>query len=470
MTSTPTSVLIIDADTKRAEQRAEALRRGLALAVDLSDSALRSIDLVTRAQHSLALLSSSTCESTEDLLNSIEDLKRNSPSTSVIVISDDPRIEVAVSAIRRGAEDYLKEPSDIETISHSVRRALDQRLLYENHTDVNDLLYLIQSCQAISSAFDQVRIFSTIRSALARTLGAGLSSMYEVREKKLTKVEDDSPRTVESRAIDQILDLAVLNLNDEFPETIGKMIADGEYYKIIAKTKQLPALFIFHFTFTEDRHFICLCLFPDVRQNIRIIEQHLQLLRNQIEVAGKNIERYVGVENLAYRDELSGLPNLRSLNAVLEMQIRNATVETKPFAVLFIDIDHFKELNDSHGHAAGDAVIKELAVQLKKYIRESDSLFRYAGDEFVAVLFPCDRSTSNTVAERIRSAIASHSFMGIADHPLHLTVSIGIALFPEHGDAQDRLLKTADQALYAAKKQARNRVVLAAQRPVVLKS
>lgn len=467
--SNSTSVLIIDADAKRAELRADALKRGFSLAVDLSDSADRSIDLVTQAQHSLALLSSSSCDSTESLLNAIEDLKRNSPATSVIVTSDDPRIEVAVAAIRRGAEDYLKEPADIETITHSVRRALDQRHLYESHTDVNDLLYLMHSCQAISSAFDQTRIFSTIRSALARILGASLSSMYEVENSKLHKIEDDSTRTPENRAIDQILDLAVANLSESFPETFRKMIESNEFYKILPKTKSLPAIFIFHFTFTENRHFICLCLFPDVRQNIRVIEQHLQLLRNQIEVAGKNIERYVGVENLAYLDELSGLPNLRSLNAELETRLKSAAIDVKPFAVLFIDIDRFKELNDTHGHAAGDSVIKELSSLLKKYIRESDTLFRYAGDEFVAVLLPCDPATSKTVAERIRSAVAAHAFIGIADQPLHLTVSIGIALYPEHGETQDRLLKTADQALYEAKKLARNRVVLASKRPSVVR-
>lgn len=467
--STSSSVLIIDADTKRAELRAEALRRAFSLAVDLSDSADRSIDLVTQAQHSLALLSSSTCDSTESLLNKIEDLKRNSPGTSVIVLSDDPRIEVAVAAIRRGAEDYLKEPADIDTVIYSVRRALDQRLLYESHSDVNDLLYLIQSCQAISSAFDQMRIFSTIRSALARILSAGLSSMYEVNPQGLIKIEDDSTRTPENLAIDQILDLAVSNLSESFPDTIRKMIEANEFYKIIPKTKTLPSIFLFHFTFTEERHFICLCLFPDVRQNIRVIEQHLQLLRNQIEVAGKNIERYVGVENLAYRDELSGLPNLRSLNAALETRMKSAAIEAKPFAVLFIDVDRFKELNDTYGHAAGDGVIKELATLLKKYIRESDTLFRYAGDEFVAVLSPCDLVTSKTVAERIRSAIAAHAFIGLADQPIQLTVSIGIALYPEHGDTQDHLLKTADQALYEAKKLTRNRVVLATKRPSLVR-
>src|SRR6185312_5490368 len=116
----------------------------------------------------------------------------------------------------------------------------------------------------------------------------------------------------------------------------------------------------------------------------------LRMIRAQIEVTGKNIEQYLGVQHLAYVDDATGLYNTRYLNYILDREIAQAAATSRAFAVLFIDADKFKGVNDTHGHLVGTKLLNELGVQLKRLVRGSDTVFRYGGDEFVAVLSPCD--------------------------------------------------------------------------------
>ena len=131
------------------------------------------------------------------------------------------------------------------------------------------------------------------------------------------------------------------------------------------------------------------------------------------------------------------------------------------FALLFMDIDFFKEINDAHGHAAGNRALKELSILFKKCVRESDILFRYGGDEFIALLDPCDLLTATAVAERIRQTVMQYDFLKKTKHPVRLTISIGIALWPQHARTKKDLIEAADQAMYQAKKLSRNLVYIA---------
>jgi diguanylate cyclase (GGDEF)-like protein len=160
----------------------------------------------------------------------------------------------------------------------------------------------------------------------------------------------------------------------------------------------------------------------------------------------------------ATHDALTGLLNRGRVLEILLAEIARSERELRPLAVLMVDLDHFKQINDTRGHMAGDAVLREAAHRMQAATRQYDSPGRYGGEEFLIVLPGCGARDSYAQAERIRQAFASEPFAAGSDS-LAVTCSIGVS--SRHtcaaGDA-DRLIREADAALYGAKKQGRNRV------------
>jgi two-component system cell cycle response regulator len=166
---------------------------------------------------------------------------------------------------------------------------------------------------------------------------------------------------------------------------------------------------------------------------------------------------------LAITDGLTGLFNRRYMETHLETLVEQAAVRGKPLAVLVVDIDYFKAINDGHGHDAGDDALREFAIRLRKAIRNIDLACRYGGEEFVIVMPETDMAVATTVAERLRRRIAGEPFVvQQGTRKLDVTISIGIATLCDTADDAVAILKRADQALYRAKRDGRNRVVPAA--------
>jgi two-component system cell cycle response regulator len=163
---------------------------------------------------------------------------------------------------------------------------------------------------------------------------------------------------------------------------------------------------------------------------------------------------------LAVTDPLTGLYNRRYMESHVTSLVEQALARGKPLALLIVDIDYFKAVNDGHGHDAGDDVLREFATRLKKSIRGIDLACRYGGEEFVIVMPETDMAVAAIVAERIRRRIAGEPFSirsGAA--ALDVTISIGLAALSSVADTAAAILKRADQALYRAKRDGRNRVV-----------
>jgi two-component system, cell cycle response regulator len=165
----------------------------------------------------------------------------------------------------------------------------------------------------------------------------------------------------------------------------------------------------------------------------------------------------------AITDALTGLYNRRYMESHLATLAEQASARSKPLALMMIDIDYFKSINDGHGHDAGDDVLREFAVRIRKSIRGIDLACRYGGEEFVVVMPETDLGVAGMVAERIRRAIASNPFsVSSGQSRLDVTISIGLATLDAKGEQIADVLKRADQALYRAKRDGRNRVVSAA--------
>ncbi|WPC03206.1 diguanylate cyclase [Pseudomonas benzenivorans] len=162
---------------------------------------------------------------------------------------------------------------------------------------------------------------------------------------------------------------------------------------------------------------------------------------------------------LARRDALTGLHNRLAATERLREEFLRAQRSGKPYALLLLDVDYFKKVNDTHGHAVGDAVLKHVASLLGVALRQTDFVARYGGEEFLVLLPECDRSNALLVAEKIRQRVASATVPGVG----HITLSCGVAMADVGDQDEDLAVRLADQALYQAKDAGRNRVVFQAQ-------
>ncbi len=163
---------------------------------------------------------------------------------------------------------------------------------------------------------------------------------------------------------------------------------------------------------------------------------------------------------LAITDPLTGLHNRRYMETHLATLVEQAANRGKPLAVLVLDIDYFKAVNDTYGHDAGDDVLREFALRLRNSIRNINLACRYGGEEFVVVMPETDMGVATMVAERLRRRIANERFtIQDGSAKLDVTISIGIAALQNAGDSAATIMKRADQALYRAKRDGRNRVV-----------
>ncbi len=161
-----------------------------------------------------------------------------------------------------------------------------------------------------------------------------------------------------------------------------------------------------------------------------------------------------------YRDSLTGLHNMRYLDLALDLEVRRATRFSTKFCVLFVDVDGFKKVNDCHGHLAGSALLAELGAVIKDAVREVDVVARYGGDEFVLVLLGASVDTGRMIAERVRELVAAHRFVTAKGADVRVTVSIGLAAFPESARTKEHLLRMADETMYASKNKGKNQVTV----------
>jgi two-component system cell cycle response regulator len=166
--------------------------------------------------------------------------------------------------------------------------------------------------------------------------------------------------------------------------------------------------------------------------------------------------------NMAYIDPLTGVYNRRYMKAHLDRKILEIADTAKPVSVMMLDLDHFKTVNDTHGHAAGDAVLKELSDRVRDNLRDFDMVARYGGEEFVIIMPATPADSARSVAERVCARIASEAFEvpGLAE-PLAITVSIGVASTDDPQVEAEGLLARADRALYEAKRSGRNKALFA---------
>ncbi|WP_158310177.1 GGDEF domain-containing protein [Desulfosporosinus acidiphilus] len=171
--------------------------------------------------------------------------------------------------------------------------------------------------------------------------------------------------------------------------------------------------------------------------------------------------RYMEIKEAALKDSLTGLNNIREFDRLLNNALEHSKEKNENLSMLFLDVDYFKRINDTYGHPVGDKILKEISSLLQENSRPGDVISRNGGEEFSIILLNCSLQQAVNVAERIRTCVAQYDFIIDSDETIHVTVSIGISSFPETTNQVDQLVRLSDRALYEAKNNGRNKVVVA---------
>jgi diguanylate cyclase (GGDEF)-like protein/PAS domain S-box-containing protein len=231
-----------------------------------------------------------------------------------------------------------------------------------------------------------------------------------------------------------------------------------------------------HFTHPPQSGYLCLpltvqgkalgvlCLIDGSTQKGKHQLSHLQLavtVGETIKLSLSNLKLREELRHQAFHDPLTGLFNRRYLDETLPRELQMAQRREAPLCVVMLDIDYFKQFNDSYGHGAGDSIIREFGRILREHLRKSDISCRYGGDEFVLILPDSSIADTQERVEQIRKFLKGLQQIHYGEEAFdRITLSAGIAYMPEHGTTENELLQAADQALYAAKKAGRDRIVI----------
>ena len=269
-----------------------------------------------------------------------------------------------------------------------------------------------------------------------------------------------------STAKTQPLDLILLDV--VLPDLNGKEVC--RWLKLNQGTKGIPVIMLTAQGSTPDKvtglesgadDYVSKP-FEEIELNARIYAcLRTKALQDELSLKNRQLEELLErVEVLAVTDPLTELFNRRRFETVLNKEFKRTERYKAPLSALMIDIDHFKKINDNHGHHVGDMVLHDLAAILKSAVREIDIIARWGGEEFVVLLPQTDKAAAVKSATRVMGMISSHNFPSIPDK--QVTVSIGVASAPSPDiESSEILINACDLAMYEAKKNGRNRVEVA---------
>ena len=187
----------------------------------------------------------------------------------------------------------------------------------------------------------------------------------------------------------------------------------------------------------------------------------LQAMADYSAIALENAIHVQRIHELTITDDCTDLYNVRHLNFVLDTEIYRSNRYQYEFSLIFIDLDHFKEVNDTHGHLVCSKLLREMAELIRGSLRLIDYAFRYGGDEFVILLPQTGKESANVVARRLHERVNEKKFMAEEGLNLHLTASFGLATYPPDATTKPEMIRLADEAMYLAKNTSRNSIAVA---------
>lgn len=392
----------------------------------------------------------------------LERVRREHPGTEFVLLTGNASVESAVGALRMGAADYLIKPVQPETLALIVERILDQRRLVAENERLRETVTTFESCRTLMRCLDPGELYSVALDLLLHTLrrdrGVALyrRGAIPLSDGIASRGFDDG---VGRGLRDHLLGAKPVSF-DGFEELA--IIGESELHDALREAGiESGHLLVIPLRGRETESGL-LCIFENGRPFEPAEVETAAMIAGHAHLALLNAERYSHAKERAFVDDVTEAYNARYLLQATAHEIQRAERYDRTLTVLFLDLDHFKLVNDNHGHLVGSQILRQLSQVLTNCIRQVDTLARYGGDEFTILLIDTEHQSGLAVAERIRATVADFRFEDGHGAPIHLEISIGVSTYPEHGEERDLLLDAADKAMYLAKSQGRNCVCSAA--------
>ena len=398
-----------------------------------------------------------------DGLELMANIKQRGALIDIIVATGHASMESAISALKKGAFDYITKPVNEDELLLIVANCMEKKRLLEENHDMRESLKLFEVSRTLNSTIDIEKLYNIALDALLQLVPseAGMVAFYTGEMKdlrvKATRHLDDAFAEEVTALFKNNLEKTLRGHNNIFvvsAEELGDR--EGTALNGYNSVMVVPLIvgstsigFILTLSNVDKNDYSV----GDVK-NADFIAAHASQ-------AFDHAQKYVEAKEMAFVDPLTNLYNSKYLDTALDKELKRADRLMMPVTVLFIDIDNFKTINDTNDHLVGSKMLVQVGEILLKCVREVDTAVRYGGDEYVIILIDADAETGFRVAERIRQSIEEHLFLVDDGLDLKITASLGVATYPLHTRKRCELLKMADRAMYTAKDMSRNLVYLA---------
>ncbi|MCF6178558.1 MAG: diguanylate cyclase [Geopsychrobacter sp.] len=366
----------------------------------------------------------------------------------VILVTGHASLESAIHALKNGARDYLVKPFNPEELKHLVKICLEQRRLLNENVQLRQQIHLFQNGQSLSSLIELDRLLPRSLEIFQRELGGGYAFSVLLSDENEYSIQEAIG--IERSQAENLLPLLPRLLDDV---TGLKCLSSDQLRQFAQENYKFDSLCVLPlYNEGELKGGLVFGDGPLAMMNETFPKERLHYLAEQVALGFENSSRYQDAQDLMYTDDLTGLYNYRYMQIALNQESRRSQRYGLKFSLIFLDLDRFKGINDRHGHLAGSAALQEVSRLLRGCVREVDTLFRFGGDEFTALLVETDATAARVVAERIRKSIADHSFLKDHEQPCRLTTTVGFSTFPSDALDATELLELADRAMYDGKR------------------
>lgn len=380
----------------------------------------------------------------------IKAIKSYSPLSELIAILFTQDYSTVLTALKMGVRDIIEYPFSSAEVKHTLEKAITYGSITkysESYGSIISLLNLFARPGGFRSVQD---IFQTSERYFRTNLSVNYFEVLLFNE----ETEPDplllSSMEIQPKARQELLAMARENLRFFEKKKLHFVHAQFEHSSFLT----------INFGTLNDRKIIGLLVIDEDIERVNEIfnDYFFKMIHNALDYQ-INYDTKEQMINLAHTDDVTGLFNQRKLYKDLHTQVQRFKMTKEPFCIVFIDLDNFKQINDSHGHIIGSDLLLQASQVFLEGIREHDYLYRYGGDEFVIILTKADNDQTKKICQRLLESIKRHAFKGQKGKTIHLSASIGIAEYPIDASSPEEIITMADDMMYNSKKSGRGKVL-----------